>query len=82
MIHIRLSRLLGERRMTQKDLSRKTGIRENTINDMYHDMSIMLRVEYLDRICRALGCDISDLLEYVPNEKKNDLNLKGKRRGV
>ena len=39
MIRILLSTRLGERRWTQADLSRKTGIRANTINDLYHDIT-------------------------------------------
>ena len=39
MIRILLSTRLGERRWTQADLSRKTGIRANTINDLYHDIA-------------------------------------------
>lgn len=39
MIKILLSKKLGELRWTQKDLARATGIRYNTINDLYHDMA-------------------------------------------
>ena len=34
MIRIQLSRLLGEKRLTQADISRMTGIRAGTINDL------------------------------------------------
>lgn len=34
MIRIRLSTLLGEKKWTQADLARRTGIRANTINDL------------------------------------------------
>lgn len=67
MIKIYLSKLLGERRITQVELSRLTGIRPATINDIYHEMAIHLSVENLDRICEALNCSLNDLLEYVPN---------------
>lgn len=36
MIRINLSTLLGKKRWTQADLARRTGIRPNTINDLYH----------------------------------------------
>ena len=39
MIRIHLSRLLGERRMTQSALSKKTGIRPGTINELYHEFA-------------------------------------------
>lgn len=70
MIKIHLSRLLGEIRWTQKDLARATGIRPSTINEWYHELVTRLNVEHIDKICEALHCSITDLLEYIPNEKK------------
>lgn len=67
MIQIHLSRVLGDRRLTQTELSRCTGIRPNTINDLYHEMADRINLEHLDRICEALQCNVSDLIEYVPN---------------
>lgn len=65
MIRIRLSTLLGERKWTQADLARRTGIRANTINDLYHEIAERVSLEQLDKICDVLGCDLSDLLERV-----------------
>lgn len=70
MIKIHLSRLLGERRWTQADLARKTGIRPTTIGELYHELVERVNLEHLDKICEALDCDIAELIEYVPNGKK------------
>lgn len=67
MIRIRLSTLLGEKRWTQADLARKTGIRANTVNDYYHEMTDRVNLEHLDRICEALDCKLCDLLVRIPN---------------
>ena len=67
MIRIRLSRLLGEKRVSQAELARKTGIRANTINLIYNEFCDRISLEHLDAICEVLGCDLSDLLERVPN---------------
>lgn len=67
MIRILLSTRLGERRWTQADLARKTGIRPSTINDWYHELVERINLEHLDLICEALDCDISDILIRVPN---------------
>lgn len=69
MIKIYLSRLLGEKRMTQADLSRKTGIRPTTINEIYHEISERVNLEHLDLICEALDCDLSELMSYIPNKE-------------
>lgn len=65
-IKILLSTRLGEKRWTQADLARKTGIRPSTINDMYHDISERINLDHLDKICEALECDISDILVRIP----------------
>lgn len=67
MIRILLSRKLGELRWTQADLARKTGIRPNTINDLYHEMTDRVSLEQIDLICEALNCDLIELLVRVPN---------------
>lgn len=67
MVVNHLSKLLGEKRMTQSELSKKTGIRAATINELYHDIARGISFEQIDRICEVLDCDISQLFEYVPN---------------
>ena len=67
MIRILLSTRLGERRWTQADLARATGIRPSTINDLYHEIAERVNLEHLDLICEALGCDLSDLIVREDN---------------
>ena len=69
MIRILLSTRLGERRWTQADLARATGIRPSTINDQYHEIAERVNLEHLDLICEALGCEISDLIVREPNQE-------------
>ena len=66
-IKILLSTRLGERRWTQADLARKTGIRPSTINEMYHELCERVNLDHLDRICEVLECDLSDILVHIPN---------------
>lgn len=75
MIRILLSSRLGERRLTQADLARKTQIRASTINDYYWELSERINLKHLDLICEALDCDISDLLVRVP-EKESQLRTR------
>lgn len=63
MIKINLSRLLGERRMTQAELAQKTGIRAATVNELYHDMAERVSLEHLDKICAVLNCELHELIE-------------------
>lgn len=67
MIRILLSTRLGERRWTQADLARATGIRPSTINDLYHELAVRVNLEHLDLICEALGCELDELIVREDN---------------
>lgn len=67
MIRILLSTKLGEVRWTQADLARATGIRPNTINELYHELVDRVNLEHLDLICEALGCELDELIVRVPD---------------
>ena len=60
-----MSRILGEKRITQAELARQTGIRHSTINDIYNEIAEYLNISHLDRICEYLECDIKDLNELL-----------------
>lgn len=66
MVRIYLSKLLGERKLTQNDLAQMTGIRPTTIGEMYHEIIQRVNIDHIDKICEALGCTIADLMEYLP----------------
>lgn len=70
MIRILLSTRLGERRWTQADLARATGIRAATINELYNELVDRVNLDHLDRICRALDCEVGDLLLYEDGDGK------------
>lgn len=66
MIKIQLSTLLGAKRWTQSDLSKMTGIRPNTIGELYHELAERVSLEQLDLICEALDCELGELMVRVP----------------
>lgn len=76
MIKILLSRKLGELRMTQADLARATGIRASTINEIYHELCDRIKLEHLDLICEALGCELDEIMIRVPNKAADQDELK------
>lgn len=67
MIRILLSTKLGERRWSQADLARATGIRPSTINEYYHEIAERVNLEHLDLICEALDCELSEIIIRVPS---------------
>lgn len=76
MIRILLSTKLGELRWTQADLARATGIRPNTINELYHELVERVNLEHLDLICEALDCKLDELIVRVPDKKSKIIHTK------
>lgn len=62
-IIIKLDDLLNKQNMSQHELSRKTGVRQPTINAMCRNQSKRIPLDNLASICEVLECDISDILE-------------------
>lgn len=69
MIKILLSSQLGNRKWTQADLARKTGIRPTTISELYHELVDRVNLDHLDLICEALDCPLDELIIRVPNSQ-------------
>ena len=72
MIRIKISDILCKHKMSQKALSNLTNIRPATISKMYYEESKRLDIEQLNSICNVFKCEISDLLEFIPDENKPD----------
>ena len=74
MIKIFLSKLLGERRISQLELARRTGIRPATINEIYWEFAERINLEHIDLICKTLGCRIEDFMEVVYENNDEKIN--------
>ena len=81
MVRILLAVRLAERKWTQADLARMTGIRPTTINEMYHELVERVNLEHLELICDALDCELNELLIREEDNTEAKVNLKiGKPR--
>lgn len=69
MIRIKISDLLGKHKMNQKTLADLTKIRPATISKMYYEETKRIDINQLNSLCKAFNCEISDLLEYIPDKK-------------
>lgn len=72
MIKIKLCELMGRERMTRKRLAELTDIRPNTIGDYYKGNIRKIDIHSLNKICSVFHCNISDLLEYIPDSFESD----------
>jgi putative transcriptional regulator len=68
-IRVKLSSLLGARKMRVAELARRTDISQNALGRLYHEKNKGVEFETIEKVCEALECKIEDLLEYIPREK-------------
>lgn len=63
----KLWKLLIDKKMMKKDLMEKTNITSSTIAKMGKDQAVSLDV--LGRICKALDCNIGDIVDVIFDEE-------------
>jgi len=68
MIVIRLDRVLADRKMRLNDLADKVGISNVNLSYLKTGKVKAIRFSTLDGICKALGCQPGDILEYVEGD--------------
>ena len=64
MIRLTLDKVLENRDLTRYELAKRTGIRYQIIDNYYKNKVKRYDSYVLERICDALGCQISDVIEY------------------
>ena len=65
MIRIKLDKLLSEKKISRYQLAKLTEIKYQTIDNYYKNRVIRYDSYILSKICKALQCNISDILEYI-----------------
>ena len=64
MIRLTLDRALEKYGLTRYELAKRTGVRFQIVDNYYKNKVTRYDSDVLDRFCKALGCDISELIEY------------------
>ena len=65
MIRLTIDKYIDNNSITRYELSKRTGIRFHIIDNYYKNKVVRYDSDVLDRICTALECDISDIIEYT-----------------
>jgi len=64
MIVINLDVMMAKRKMSLNELSEKVGITLANLSILKNNKAKAIRLSTLDAICKALECDVADILEY------------------
>lgn len=64
MIRLTLDKYLDSHSITRYELSKRTNIRFQIIDNYYKNKVVRYDSYVLNKICEALDCDISELVEY------------------
>lgn len=66
MSYNKLWKLLIDKKMKKSDLRRNAQISSSTLAKLTNDKNVTTDV--LVKICNELKCDVSDIMEFVPDE--------------
>ena len=64
MVRLTLKEYLDGRNITRYELSKRSGIRFQIIDNYYKNKVVRYDSDVLDRICIALNCKIEDIISY------------------
>lgn len=69
MVRLTIDKYLNKIGVTRYELAKRTDIKFQTIDRYYKNRVIRYDAYILDRICQALQCDISNIIEYANDEE-------------
>ncbi len=71
MVRLKLDKYLDECGITRYELAKRTEVKFQTIDRYYKNRVVRYDNYILDRICTALKCEISDIIEFVDDSENN-----------
>lgn len=63
-MEIILNKTLERKKISQYKLAKDTGIAASTLNNLCNGKTTSIQFSILDKICEALNCEVSDILEH------------------
>lgn len=68
MIRLRVKEIAQEKGLSQGRLSRLSDVDDNTIKRIYRNPTANVNTDTLNKLARALGVSVHELIEEVPDE--------------
>lgn len=68
MIRLRIKEIAQEKGLSQGRLSRLSDVDDNTIKRIYRNPTANVNTDTLNKLARALGVSVHELIEEIPDE--------------
>ncbi|MCB0175444.1 MAG: helix-turn-helix transcriptional regulator [Anaerolineae bacterium] len=68
VLHAKKEVLIG-RSIPYREISEETGLSTRSITAMFKDDMTLYAASTLSKLCAYYGCNVGDLLEYVPDKQ-------------
>jgi len=65
-IVFRLDRVMADRKIALNELARRVGLTDSNLSILKTGKAKAVRMSTLEAICRELGCQPGDIMEYQP----------------
>ncbi len=69
MVVINLDVMMAKRKMSLNELSEKVGITLANLSILKNNKAKAIRFSTLDAICKALDCQVGDIIEFVKEDE-------------
>lgn len=74
-MQIKLREALEKKHKSIYQLNKETGIASSTLSRICNNKTSSIDFSVLDKICEALDCDVSDILEHEKSNSSNQMKL-------
>lgn len=74
-IIVNLDVAMARRKMSLNELSERVGITLSNLSILKTGKAKAIRFSTLDAICKALGCQPGNLLEYIPDSEESAVEI-------
>ena len=68
MIIVNIDVMMAKRKMSLNELSNKVGITLANLSILKNNKAKAIRFSTLDAICKALDCNVEDIIEYKKDQ--------------
>ena len=69
MIRCMLGKIMWERKLLNAEVATMAGVSRNTVSSLVNERNQRIDYPTLNKLCKALGLTVGELLQYFPDEE-------------